>query len=729
MADRYGAPPGAWDKWTALGVGRDLLPAVANPDATVSPGSDLREVGKTPSRYNEARQVVGIAKWTKISATDRQIESWKGEPDYSIAVQTRTIRAIDVDVGDREKAAAIREAITDALGPVPVRYRDNSGKLLIPFRYEEELTKRVLPVDGGMIEILATGQQFIAEGMHPSGVRYQWNGTELPEMPSLDADQLASLCSMLEMCFGAGAWKIAREKRKGTALDIPVHDEVADWLLENWETYDVGSNGELFIECPFAVSHTTDSGPTSTAYFPAGTGGYSQGHFVCLHAHCTGREDRDYLDATGFAAAEFADLVAPAEPTGERNPQPPAKPGERTSLTLVRDKQGRIEATADNMVKMLSRPDWIGRRLAFDDFRDELIWAPASQAPGEEQWRAFTDVDYVDVRIELERRGMKPMGQDLLRQTILRAASELRLDTAQEWLGRLQWDGIERIEGFCTAGWGWAASDYSRAVGRYVWTALAGRVIEPGVQVDMAPILVGPQGARKTSAIMAMVPNPEHYVSIPLDDHDDDTARRLRGKLVGELEELRGLNSRAIEVIKAWITRRVEGWIPKYKEFENSFKRRLVFFGSTNEHEFLADPTGERRWLPGLCGTLDVEWIEAHRDQLWAEGAAKFMTGGVDWQQAEELGKSEHDLFKVTDAWESTVERWLMEPQINGKAPIEEGHVVIGDVLSGAVNVPLQNQDRGKEMRMVKVLKALGWERRRIAVGDKRIWAYAKEDK
>jgi predicted P-loop ATPase len=577
--------------------------------------------------------------------------------------------------------------------------------------------------------------------MHPSGERYQWNGTSLPEMPVLDEAGLNALTSMLEMCFGVdwpadrggkvlSGWKIAREKRDGqdrAGLDAGA-DEVASWLVDNWEVYDEGGDGQLFIECPFAVSHTTDSGPTSCCYYPAGTGGYAQGHFVCLHAHCTAREDRDFLDATGYSRAAFADLVVVAG--GGDDPKPSPKPADQPSaparLVLARDKQGRIEPTADNLVKMLSHRDWVGRWLAFDDFQDEIIWAPAEHEWDEAQWRSFTDTDYVDVRIALERRGMKPMGHELLRSTVLRAAMDHRIDTAQEWLKRLQWDGVERLESFCIIGWGWQASDYSRAVGRYVWTALAGRVIEPGVQADMAPILVGPQGLRKTSSIMAMAPAEEHYVSIPLDARDDDTSRRLRGKLVGELEELRGLNSRAIEEIKAWITRRVEGWIPKYREFENTFKRRLLFFGSTNEDEFLADPTGERRWLPGLCGALDIDWIRENRDQLWAEGAAKFRLGGVDWQDAEQLGMAEHHNFKITDAWEAPVERWLIEPQMDGKLP-GDGPVTLSEALSGAVNVPLQHQDRAKEMRMSKVFGHLGWKRKRVGPTDARFWAYVKE--
>jgi predicted P-loop ATPase len=737
VAVRKGARPEAWDIWIDLGAGSDLLPAVADTSAEISPDSKLQEIGKTPSRYNAQGQVVGIAKWTQYQPSDQEIERWKSHGGYNLSVQTRgEIKAIDGDVADPVKARAIRDAITSMLGPCPVRYRDNSGKFLIPFRLNEAIPKRVLPVDGGMVEVLGVGQQFIADGMHPSGSRYQWNGTALPEMPVLDMERFEALCTMLAMCFGTDEWKIAKEKRNVERQDVPRgEDDVANWLADNWTVHDVGPEGQLFIECPYGSEHTTDSGPTSTAYFPAGTGGYEQGHFVCLHAHCTGRSDRDYLDATGYSVSDFEGLFqAPAVGAGDDESKSGGEDaGEGAQVVrfpaLVRDKQGRIEPTADNLVKLLVRPDLVGKHLAFDEFKDELIWAPADQRFEEAQWRSFGDVDYVDLRIALERRGMKPMGHELLRSTVARAAFDLRFDTAQEWLSRLTWDGVDRVETFCVRGWGWEDSAYSRAVGRYIWTALAGRVIEPGCQCDMAPILVGPQGAGKTSAIKAMAPSEEHYVTIPLDDHDDDTSRRLRGKLVGELEELRGLNSRAIEVIKAWITRTTEGWIPKYREFENTFKRRLIFFGSTNDDEFLNDPTGERRWLPGRCGKLDIDWIKANREQMWAEGAARFMLEGVAWREAAELSSAEHHQFKVTDSWESAVERWLDEKQLNGRSPAEEGQVKISDALSGAVNVPLQHQDRGKEMRMVKVLRHLGWERKRVPGPDgKRVWAYVKEE-
>ncbi len=39
-------------------------------------------------------------------------------------------------------------------------------------------------------------------------------------------------------------------------------------------------------------------------------GGYQQGHYVCLHASCRGRSDREFEDAIGIGVAcDFQDLI------------------------------------------------------------------------------------------------------------------------------------------------------------------------------------------------------------------------------------------------------------------------------------------------------------------------------------------------------------------------------------------------------------------------------------
>ena len=741
MPQRFGATPETWDHFAdTLKLAPDLLPVVSNPNAEISPASKMKALGKTPSMYNRERLAVGLPYWTKLQATEHMLQRWKSEPDYGISIQTRAVRAFDIDIADLHKAQQVALAIAQITGPLPTRYRANSGKRLLAFTYHRPLTKRVVPVDGGLVEILADGQQFIAAGAHIDskggfeGAFYEWAGGLPERFPVLTGEQFEQVWLLLSSILATGEPRIAREKRKGSADPaLTVHDGVADWLAEHWETYDVGSDGQLFIECPFQDQHTTDSGPTGTAYFPAGTGGYAQGHFVCLHAHCAGRTDAAFLDATGYNVGQFQDLTGgsgagsgsvardvgsaqnvAAAPGGvhgldRRADIPTAPKAMEASLwpSMIRDKSGKIESTAENLVAAIADGGMIYRHIAHDAFTDNIVWAPWGEI--ESGWRNFTDADMIAVRIELERRGFKPMGKDLLRDSIYASAKQNQIDTAVDWLSKLRWDGVPRIDSFAMDIWGWKESAYARAVGAYLWTAMAGRVLEPGVRADMAVILVGLQGIKKTTTVQMMVPSEEHYTEIKLTDNEDDLSRKLRGKLIGELEELRGLNSRAIEEIKAFVTRRKEEWVPKYKEFASYFWRRCLMIGTTNDDEFLNDPTGERRWLPGICGAIDTRRLIETRDQLWAEGALRFAMNGVEWQDAERLAIPEHGKFKITDSWERAIRLWLETPQIGDKLPEDKGYVTVHEILSAALGVPVAQSNRTHEMRVVKALRSLGF--------------------
>lgn len=724
----YGASQAEWYHFARrLGLEDDLLPVVSNPNAPISATSTMQDKGKTPSIYNFRREVVGLPKWTGFIATPRDIDRWQAEPDFGICIQTRRARAIDIDIPDPRRAKAVQDFV-EAILPthfMPVRTRDNSGKRLMVFAYDGPLYKHVIPTDGGIIEILAEGQQFIAVGAHPSGSRYEWAAGLPVDLPVLDEADWKTLWDALVARFhdpAQGDVRIARAKR---LPDVDADgrrwgggdDPVADYLLQHCEVHDVGADGQLFLDCPFKDEHTSDSGATSTAYFPANTGGYARGHWVCLHAHCNGRDDGEFLSRIGYVASQFADLddggavvVADAVPGVDRTDElttPAPVPWPR----LIRDKQGRIEPTSDNMTKALAHSEFCGVVLAYDRFKDEIMFCPHGSPSGAEPWERFTDVHYMMARINLERRGFKVMGREAIRDAVAFVAHGHTIDVAQQWLSRLRWDGRPRVERFLAECFGVEDNDYTRAVSRYIWTAQAGRVIEPGVKADMVPIYIGEQGVRKSTAIAAMSPVDDFFVKLDMGDDDDKLARLMRGKLIAELEEMRGLNSRNSESIKAWISRPKEEWVPKFKEFSTFFLRRLVMHGSGNDDELLADDTGERRWLPMRVadhGPIDIRKIVRWREQLWAEGADLFVCDGVHYSDAERLAKDEHGKFKVSDPWSPIIRRWLHDEGVDGVTAIQR-ELVPSDVLAGAIGLSPRDINPALGRRIVKVLKSEGF--------------------
>jgi len=195
-----------------------------------------------------------------------------------------------------------------------------------------------------------------------------------------------------------------------------------------------------------------------------------------------------------------------------------------------------------------------------------------------------------------------------------------------------------------------------------------------------------------------------------------------------EWAEMRGLTGRDNESIKAWITRQTEEWTPKYLEFETSFDRRCIIFGTANTPELLDDPTGERRWLPIETGRTDISALRRDLRQLWAEGVARFKVGGVEWELAESLAKAEHWKFKVHDEWSEPIQAWLdSAPQPSGFGhPVPVPGLTNGmqpitllSVVTLALNLRVQDLRRSDELRVAKILRNLGYEKRLLRINGK----------
>lgn len=504
-----------------------------------------------------------------------------------------------------------------------------------------------------------------------------------------------------------------RVRLRGVVGERANDDPVAAALYDNGMVLDDHTAGVLHITCPFDAEHSPGSAVSSTSYFLRDTGGYEQGHFKCLHDSCTGRCDEDFLSALGLGAENDFDVVELSE--SKELVAPGFKRSGKSNEHIVADR--------NNLILALSRPDVCKWDIRFDTFRDEVMYTPV----GKTQWRSFSDEDYFYLSAYLESQTFKPISTQLIREAVYAVAKLRQFDSAQAWLNGIPaWDGVSRVEGFPHRYLGAEDSEYTRAVSRYIWTALAGRVLVPGCKADMVPVLIGKQGVGKSRSISEISPAREYFEEIDLMERDADLSRRLRGKLVVEISELRGLQTRDIENIKAFISRTHESWIPKYKEFSQNFPRRCVFIGTTNQKEFLADKTGNRRWLPIECLKADVDSIKSDRLQLWAEAKYMFTASGVLWEQAEALSTDAHEPHTMTDTWREIIETWLDTiNSLDDSTPRTRNNLQISEILRDAFHMEPKNIERRHEKRVVEILREMGFDTKRERINGKqmRVWS------
>jgi predicted P-loop ATPase len=380
---------------------------------------------------------------------------------------------------------------------------------------------------------------------------------------------------------------------------------------------------------------------------------------------------------------------------------------------MSRNKEGQIPPNYSNIVKAIAQLN-----IKYDVF----IETPLIDLYGSTE--RFKDNHYVEIVLLLERSGFKTPSMSVIKDIIRKVFADNSYDSAIDWANSLEWDGQERVPTLLSKYFGVVESPYESACSMYLATAMAGRLLDPGCQADMVPVLIGGQGVGKTSAVMALAPLNDSYTEIDLSNtRDEDMGRQLRGKLICELGELKGLKSRDSEWIKSWITRRKEEWIPKYVEYSTIMPRRCVFIGTSNESQFLTDSTGNRRWLPlDVECECDVKLLKEDINQIWAESIVYYRTMGVAWFAAQDLAKDRHgDHVVVDDVMLDRVTEYLNSSQYS----TEKNHRIKN--ICSFIGLG-DNPSRVDQLRVGDAMRNKGYKVKKMRYEGSNIRVWVKEE-
>lgn len=664
----WGATRAEWEAFARLALA-DVRPCVMNPHLMTAPTKNNPvsvkagdSFTKRPSRLYGDNLVGGIRGWQVMNATPEDIQSWTNTPDLGIGLVGRTIKAIDLDIDDEDLAEEVDAAIAEYMGGfLPARRRAGSPRRVLLFRLSEEDSGRskvvISPSQGGQIEFLFDRSFFVVAGTHKSGQRQGFPDglPTLDDIPAISIEKLEGLIDFLIEEFHASSVLESGETfDEFASRDITqVNEEhpATQYVMNHSCFRQVLSNGMIAVECPWKESHseTKEENPSATVFLPVGLGGNDKfPGFKCMHVSHGPKTGAEFLDAIGYGADEFevVESITTAQAT-------------RPDFIRM-TKNGLIPANEVNMELALQWFDRTGLEIVFDPFKGDVMVREVETR----HWRPFTDEDYFVISHALISIGFMSIPDQKLRSAVASVAKRNVKDSAIDWLNTLHWDGVDRFENFHIDVLGTANHEYPKAVVKYIFTAMAGRVLTPGVKSDMVPVFVGRQGVRKSTFVHALSPFEDWSVDIDMSDRDADTTRMLRGKVVAELAELRGLGTKDEDSIKAWISRTHDEWIPKFKEFTNRHPRRFLMMGTTNVKRFLADSTGHRRWLPvTVCEEgarhIDVDYVLRNRDQLWAQGKHLFKQNGIMWQEAERLAKHQHYKYERPNLLAEAIGNWI----------------------------------------------------------------------
>lgn len=337
-------------------------------------------------------------------------------------------------------------------------------------------------------------------------------------------------------------------------------------------------------------------------------------------------------------------------------------------LELETTDTGEILHKLTNITTIIENDVHLKGRLSFNDlmqfpvFRQSLPWRECMNKSNGVMWQSTDDLmlrQYLETKYKVE------ITDSRANDAVNLVALKNRFHPIKDYLNRLEWDGVPRVETMLHRYLGVKRSAYSDAVSRKVLTAAVARVFNPGCKFDYVLILESTQGQRKSTFINMLAG--EWFGDGVETFKGKEAVEGMLGQWIIELGELTAFTRAEIENAKAFISRREDRVRLAYDRRPGVFPRQVIFIGTTNRDDYLKDETGNRRFWPVRCEVerIDIESLEKERDQLWAEAIELWNKGEklyLDNIETEEQAKSEQKERYTGDVWESTIETWLNEP-------------------------------------------------------------------
>ena len=341
------------------------------------------------------------------------------------------------------------------------------------------------------------------------------------------------------------------------------------------------------------------------------------------------------------------------------------------ALLELNPKTGMLLPTGKNIELLLRYGDFNGV-LAYDAFgnteviRGSLPWRDRARKNQDyEAWLGSDDnrlFHYFDTRYDIKSTSR-------IKNAFIEVSRKNEFHPIKEYLESNIWDGIPRVETLFIDYLGAEDNYYTRQVTRKMLIAGVKRIYEPGCKFDYMLVLIGPQGAGKSSLLAKLG---RKWFSDSLRNFDNKEAgEHLQNAWIFELGELSALRKAEIEEVKAFLSKIEDRYRVAYDRVVSDFPRKCIFFGSTNNSEFLKDITGNRRFWP--VGVDPEKKKMSHWDhltgevvgQIWAEALELYRKGEsleLD-REAEKEAERQQGLHMQDDPREGIIKEWLDTPQ------------------------------------------------------------------
>lgn len=192
----------------------------------------------------------------------------------------------------------------------------------------------------------------------------------------------------------------------------------------------------------------------------------------------------------------------------------------------------------------------------------------------------------------------------------------------------ITWDGVTRIPFILNKWMGVEDSEYTREVSRLIFAGGIHRLYHPGCKFEDMPVLIGGQGAGKSSFVRFLAIEDKFFSELTTLDGKEGS-ENIEGSWIVEVSELLALTkTKEQEAVKSYLSRLTDKFRPAYGRRVEERRRTCIFIGTSNREQFIVDKTGGRRFYPVHCSNTGY-WLFDHEvecreyiRQCWAEALA-----------------------------------------------------------------------------------------------------------
>ena len=642
---------------------------------------------------------------------------------------------------DGISASEVLERINAPIRDLPKSWAMTSGRdgrFQIIYRVPEQFwdqihTKKIksgkTDAEGNaeQLELRWTGCQSVVIGAHPSTTGYRWLKDRAPHQQALADAPLALIEHMLRvpdpepepgplplLPRPVTASDTERAVAFLDALDSSRADDYDTWLQVGMALHSVGDDSLLTYWEQWSrgsSKHKPKDCEQKWRSFNAGSGGITLGTLGQLAKQDGWRPQERPRPPVPPSAAPRPLLPLPVQPQAQ---QQPAAPEPAYAPTL--SKPQKLEAA--ELLAML-RIQATGGRIRYNSFSQQ-IELDGRDLEGAERFY-----------LTIAEQGYK-VSKELAIDCLIQVAHENPYDPVRMYL--------EHVEATVTPAYiGGLSTAYLRpedaAAGggptlydhmlRCTLIGAVRRALEPGSKHDTACVLMGDQGARKSSFWSALG---GAFFSDALGDiSSKDDLMVLHRSWIMEWAELDHIMGRKhAGTIKSFLSQATDLFRVPYGKATEAFPRRGIIVGSTNRSTgFLVDDTGNRRfWVIPTTRTeaepIDTATLMAERDAIWAAAVAAYRANERNYLPTDLAQQvvQENETYQVENPWRTPIEDWLRAP-INRSKPITSELL-----LKEAIQKPIERQSRADQMQVGTIMRELGYLKRRQSVDGTLKWVF-----